>query len=161
MKTIELARNSAVCSMVLLLANGVVQAQTVYKSVDEEGTVTFTDRPVSGQVLEAVDNVEIAVTDTDAVDAAKAASAEVETPPPVVEAAAEPAKSEQPKQKRTPEEIKAQREAFLAAGVDRVDLPAVDLQGDPAERGDGVDDRQTVEAVGEGDQLACVRPGAR
>jgi hypothetical protein len=76
MKTIELARNSAICSMALLLANGVVQAQTVYKSVDEDGTVVFTDRPVSGQLLEALDDVEIAVTDTDAVDADKAAFAE-------------------------------------------------------------------------------------
>ena len=48
-------------------------------------------------------------------DAAKTVSAEVGTPKPVAEPAAEPAKSEQPKQKRTPEEIKAQREAFLAA----------------------------------------------
>ena len=45
-------------------------------------------------------------------DAPKGESAKDEAPQPVAEAKTEP---EQPKQKRTPEEIKAQREAFLAA----------------------------------------------
>jgi cytochrome b6-f complex iron-sulfur subunit len=45
-------------------------------------------------------------------DAPKGETAEAEAPQPVAKAKTEP---EQPKQKRTPEEIKAQREAFLAA----------------------------------------------
>ena len=49
-------------------------------------------------------------------DAPKGESAKDEAPQPVAEAKTEP---EQPKQKRTPEEIKAQREAFLAAKAAR------------------------------------------
>jgi hypothetical protein len=39
-------------------------AQTVYKSVDEQGNVTFTDRPPANQQVEAVEGLDIQSTDT-------------------------------------------------------------------------------------------------
>jgi hypothetical protein len=39
-------------------------AQTVYKSVDEQGNVTFTDRPPANQQVEAVEGLDIQGTDT-------------------------------------------------------------------------------------------------
>lgn len=60
----------------VLLTGATAQAQTVYKSVDDAGTVTFTDRPVEGQSQEAVSDLDIVTTDFEQVDAANAAASE-------------------------------------------------------------------------------------
>jgi len=49
-----------------------VSAQTVYKSVDASGNITYTDRPVVSQPVEAVEGLEIQPTQTMAVAAGNA-----------------------------------------------------------------------------------------
>ena len=75
MKAKQIAGKGALWS-VMLLAGATLQAQTVYKSVDEAGTVTFTDRPVDGQSQEAVKDLDIVATDLGQITADNAAAAE-------------------------------------------------------------------------------------
>ena len=75
MKAKQIAGKGVIWSA-LLLAGATVHAQTVYKSVDDEGTVTFTDRPVEGQSQEAVSDLDIVATDFEQVDENKAAAQE-------------------------------------------------------------------------------------
>ena len=51
-------------------------------------------------------------------------------------------------------------QAFLRAAVDGVDVPAVDVEFDPAERGDRVHDGERAVAVGDLGECAGVRQGA-
>ena len=59
-------------SAALVLVAGAATAQTVYKSVGEDGTVTYTDRPVASEQLETVEGLDIVATDIDQVNAGKA-----------------------------------------------------------------------------------------
>lgn len=47
-------------------------AQNVYKSVDDEGLVMYTDRPPNNLAAETVDDLDIDLTDRDQIDAEKA-----------------------------------------------------------------------------------------
>ena len=68
-----------VCALGALVLMGAylvtADAQTVYKSVDEEGHLVYTDRPPEGYEVETVEGVDIERTDRAQVNAANSAQA--------------------------------------------------------------------------------------
>ena len=66
MKAIDIAAKSALVIGALFFAQGfasVAAAQTVYKTVDDDGNITFTDRPPLNRPAERVEGLTIAATD--------------------------------------------------------------------------------------------------
>jgi len=71
MKAINFAAKVTLTIGVLLALQGQslsASAQTVYKLVDNEGLVTYTDRPPMTQAVETVPGLDIALTDNDFLD---------------------------------------------------------------------------------------------
>jgi hypothetical protein len=69
-RAIQIARSGLVTLVILALAQGFalnVAAQTVYKSVDDQGSVIYTDRPTVDQLAERVAGLDIVLTNSGAI----------------------------------------------------------------------------------------------